>query len=84
MQIKAAGWFEDAMKFDEARRHHREVSHHRRMFEEAVKRFHQLDHCDVRAVVNELMISVGGVGPAPGVGECVELRLAYFAARLAK
>ena len=29
MQIKAAGWFEDAMKFDEARRHHREIGHHR-------------------------------------------------------
>ena len=29
MQIQAAGWFEDAMKFDEARRHHREIRHHR-------------------------------------------------------
>jgi hypothetical protein len=28
MQIKAAGWFKDAMKFDEARRHHREIGHH--------------------------------------------------------
>src|SRR2546423_1673258 len=53
------------------------------MFEEAMERFHQLDDCDVRAVVDELMIRVGGVGPAPGVGESVELRLAYLPARLA-
>jgi len=30
------------------------------------------------------MIRIGGVGPAPGVGEGVELRLAYLPARLAK
>src|SRR5260370_525713 len=30
------------------------------------------------------MIGVGGIGPAPGVGERVELCLAYLAARLAK
>jgi hypothetical protein len=29
MQIEAAGWFEDTMKLDQARRHHREVGHHR-------------------------------------------------------
>ncbi len=54
------------------------------MFEEAVKRFHQLDHSDVRAVVDELVIRVGGIGPAPSIGEGVELRLAYLPARLAK
>ncbi len=54
------------------------------MFKEAVERFHQLDDCDVRAGVDELMICVGGVGPAPRVGECMELRLAYLPARLAK
>src|SRR5213083_2631126 len=54
------------------------------MFEEAVERFHQLDNCDVRTVVDELMISVGGVGPAPCVGESVELCLADLSARLAK
>ncbi len=32
----------------------------------------------------KLMIGVGGVGPAPGVDEGVELRLAYFAAGLAE
>ena len=51
------------------------------MFEEAVERFHQLDHGDVRAVVDELMIRVGSVSPAPRVGEGVELRLAYLSAR---
>src|SRR5947207_15624829 len=84
MQIKAASWFEDAMKFDQARRHHREIRHHGRMFQETVERFHQLDHGNVRAVVDELMIRLGGVGPAPCVGESVELRLAYRTARLAK
>src|SRR5438093_12906415 len=29
MQIKTAGRFEDAMKFNETRRHHREIRHHR-------------------------------------------------------
>ena len=37
-----------------------------------------------RAVIDELVIRVGGVGPAPGIGEGVELRLAYLPARLAK
>ena len=54
------------------------------MFQEAVERFHQLDDRHVRAVVDELVISVGGIGPAPGIGEGVELRLAYLSARLAK
>ena len=54
------------------------------MFQETVERFHQLDHGNVRAVVDELMIRLGGVGPAPCVGESVELRLAYRTARLAK
>src|SRR5439155_20188321 len=54
------------------------------MFEETVERFHQLDDGDVWAVVDELMIGVGGVGPAPSVGESVELRLAYLPTRLAK
>src|SRR5947208_3254148 len=84
MQIKAAGWFENAMEFDETRGHHREIGHHRRVFEEALKGFHHLDHSDVRAVVYKLVIGVGGVGPAPGVGEGVELCLAYLSARLAK
>ena len=30
------------------------------------------------------MIGIGGVGPAPRIGEGVELRLAYLFARLAK
>jgi hypothetical protein len=30
------------------------------------------------------MVRIGGVGPAPGIGESVELRLAYFAAGLAE
>src|SRR5436190_15811964 len=54
------------------------------MFEEAVERFHQLDDRNIRAVVDELMVGVGGVGPAPCIGESVELRLAYLSARLAK
>src|SRR5438552_13317614 len=54
------------------------------MFEKAVERFHQLDDCDIRAVIDELMIGVSGVGPAPRIGEGVELRLADLSARLAK
>ena len=49
-----------------------------------MERFHHLDHGDVRAVIDELVIRVGGVGPAPRVSERMELRLAYLAARLAK
>ena len=45
------------------------------MFQEAVERFHQLDHCDIRAGVDELVIGVGSVGPAPRVSERVELRV---------
>jgi len=41
-----------------------------------------LDHGDVRTLVDELMVGFGGIRPAPGIGESVELRLAYFAARL--
>lgn len=54
------------------------------MFEEAVKRFHQLDDCDIRASVDKLVIGVGRVGPTPCVGESVELRLTYLPARLPK
>ena len=49
-----------------------------------MKRFHYFDDRDIRAVIDELMIRLGSVGPAPGVGERVELRLAHLAARLAK
>jgi hypothetical protein len=49
-----------------------------------VEGFHHLDHGDVRALVDELVIGLGGVGPAPGIGEDVELCLAYFAAGLPK
>jgi len=84
VQIERAGFVEHAMQLDEARRHHCEVRHHRRVFQEAVERFYHFDDSDVRAVVDELMIRLGSVGPAPGVGKGVKLRLAHFAARLAK
>ena len=54
------------------------------MLEEALERFHQLDNRNVRTVIDEMVIGLGGVGPAPRIGEGVELRLAYLAARLAK
>ena len=54
------------------------------MFQEAVQRFHQLNDTDTRAVIDELVISVRGISPAPRVSEGVELRLAYLPARLAK
>ena len=54
------------------------------MFQEAVERFHQLDDRDIRASVDELMICVGGVGPAPRVSKGVKLRLTHLSARLAK
>ena len=53
------------------------------MFKEAVQRFHQLDDRNVWAGIDELMISLGGIGPAPSIGEGVELRLAYLPARFA-
>jgi hypothetical protein len=49
-----------------------------------MKRFHQLDDRDNRAGVDERVIGVGGIGPAPRVGERVELCLAHLSARLAK
>ena len=54
------------------------------MFEEAMQRFHQLDDRDVWAIVDELMIRFGGIGPAPRVGEGVKLRLAHLPSRLSK
>src|SRR5438132_12933655 len=54
------------------------------MFQEAVERFHQLDHSDVRTIIDKLVIGVGGIGPAPGVGEGVELRLTYLSGRFTK
>ena len=72
------------MEFNEARRHHREVSHHGRVFEEAVEGFHHLHHGDVLAGIDELIVSLGGVGPGPGIGEGVELRLAGLAGLFAE
>jgi len=54
------------------------------VFLEALKSFHQLQDSDVRAVVDELMISLSGISPAPCIGEGVELRLAHRAAWLAE
>ena len=49
-----------------------------------MKGFHHLNDDDVLAGVDELMVGLGGVGPAPGIGKGVELCLAYFAAGFAK
>ena len=49
-----------------------------------MKRLHHFDDRDIRAVVDELVICFSSVGPAPRVGEGMELRLTYLAARLAK
>ena len=46
--------------------------------------FHQLDYRDIRAVIDELVIGVGGIGPAPCISESVKLRLAHLTAGLAK
>ncbi len=46
--------------------------------------FHHFDDRDVRALVDELVIGLGGVGPTPSISEGVELCLAYFAAGLAE
>jgi len=54
------------------------------VFLEAVKSFHQLHDSDVRTIVDELMISLSGISPAPCISEGVELRLGNRAARLAK
>jgi hypothetical protein len=49
-----------------------------------VEGFHHLDHGDVVAGVEELMVGLGGIGPAPSVGERMELSLAYRTTGLAK
>ena len=46
--------------------------------------FHELDDRDVWTGVDELMIRLGSISPAPRVREGVKLRLAYLPARLAK
>ena len=46
--------------------------------------FHHLDHGDIWAVVDELVVGLGGVGPAPCIGERVKLCLAYFTGCFAK
>src|SRR6266571_4598095 len=72
------------MEFDESRRHHREISHHWRMLQKAVKGSHHLDDGDIRTIVDKLMVRLSGIGPAPCIGEGVELRLAHRAARFAE
>src|SRR5206468_11580161 len=54
------------------------------MFEKAVEHFHQLDDRDIRAGVDECVIRLSGIGPAPRISEGVELCLAHLPARLAK
>ena len=54
------------------------------MFEEALERFHQFDHRYVCAIVDELMVGISSVCPAPSISEGVELRLAYLPTRLAE
>src|SRR6266581_4944588 len=54
------------------------------MFQKTVQRLHQFDDSDVRAVVDEVVIGIGGVSPAPRIGEGVELRLTHLPTRLAK
>ena len=49
-----------------------------------MERLHKFDDRDVRAGVDELVISIGSVGPTPRVGESVELRLAHLPAWFAK
>lgn len=49
-----------------------------------MERFHHLDHGDIRAIVDEVVIRLGGVGPTPCVGERVKLCLAYFTGCFAK
>lgn len=49
-----------------------------------MKGFHHLHDSDVRAIVDECVICLRGVGPAPRVGEGVELHLADLPARLAE
>ena len=46
--------------------------------------FHHLHDGDIRAIIDELMVSLGGVGPAPCACESVELRLTQRAARFAE
>jgi hypothetical protein len=84
MEIEAASFLQHPMKFDQPRGHHGEVSHHCRVLQEAVEGFHHLDYGNVRTLIDELMISLRRVGPAPRIGEGVELCLAYFAAGLAE
>ena len=84
MEIEAAAGFEDAVEFHQARGHHRQIRHHRGGPEEAVEGLHHLHNGRVGAMIHKVGISLRGVGPIPGVGEGVELRLAGFAGRLAE
>ena len=84
MEIEASGRFEDAMQFDQTRRHHRQIRHHRRGPQKAVQGLHHVHNGGVRTCVNKIVKGLGGVGPIPGVGEGVKLRLARLAGGLAE
>src|SRR5438876_2129769 len=51
---------------------------------EAIRPHHDRPRCLHLLCVDVCQSNIGGVGPAPCVGEGVELRLAYLPARLAK
>ncbi len=84
MEIKAAGGFEDAMQFDQARSHHGQIRHHGGISEKIMERIHHFHDGGVWAIVHKLGVGLRGVGPIPGVGEGVELRLAGFTGSLAE
>lgn len=84
MEIQAAGGFEDAMQFHQARCHHRQIRHHRGIFQEGMQRLHHFHDGDVRAVVHKLGVGLRGVRPVPGVREGVELRLSRLAGSFAE
>jgi len=73
MEVEAAGGFEDALKFHEARSYHREVGQHVvGAAEKLTEGLH--DNGDAAATFDNLFVNCGGVPiPFPGVLEGFEL-----------
>ena len=82
MEVDAAGRLQDAVQFDHARRHHREVGHH---VIPAKEREHRLEEIRqlLRPVGHDLTVgALGLLVPMPGVVEGMNLGGGPFAARL--
>ena len=79
VQIQAAGWFQHAVKLDQAHRHHRQIGHHVIVAEERSDRVEQIERLGVAAARDLIERLFGMVIPMPGVLERLDLRIGQHA-----